>query len=60
MEETSERSVDINLEFYQTRSNAIILHETIPAYGIPKVVRDGKLVKSNTTRTVPTCERNLD
>ena len=37
--------VDINLalkkglQFYQTRSNAIILHETLPAYGIPKVVR---------------------
>ena len=36
--------VDINLalkkglKFYQTRSNAIILHETLPAYGIPKVV----------------------
>ena len=37
--------VDINLDlkkglkFYQTRSNAIILHETLPAYCIPKVVR---------------------
>ena len=37
--------VDINLalkkelKFYQTRSNAIILHETRPAYCIPKVVR---------------------
>ena len=37
--------VDINLafrkglKFYQTRSNAIILHETLPAYSIPKVVR---------------------
>ena len=37
--------VDINLairkglRFYQTRSNAIILHETLPAYCIPKVVR---------------------
>ena len=28
------------LKFYQTRSNAIILHETLPAYCIPKVVRD--------------------
>ena len=27
------------LKFYQTRSNAIILHETPPAYCIPKVVR---------------------
>ena len=26
------------LTFYQTRSNAIILHETLPAYCIPKVV----------------------
>ena len=37
--------VDINLamrkglKFYQTRSNAIILHDTLPAYCIPKVVR---------------------
>ena len=37
--------VDINLSikkgltFYQTRSNAIILQETLPAYCIPKVVR---------------------
>ena len=37
--------VDINLalkkglKFDQTRSNAIILHETLPAYCIPKVVR---------------------
>ena len=27
------------LKFYQTRSNAIIRHETLPAYCIPKVVR---------------------
>ena len=37
--------IDINLalkkglKFYQTRSNANILHETLPAYCIPKVVR---------------------
>ena len=37
--------IDINLalkkglKFYQTRSNAIILYETLPAYFIPKVVR---------------------
>ena len=37
--------VDINLaikkglQFYQTRSNAIILQETLPAFCIPKVVR---------------------
>ena len=37
--------VDINLalkkglKFYQKRSNAITLHETLPAYCIPKVVR---------------------
>ena len=37
--------VDINLalkkglKFCQTRANAIILHETLPAYCIPKVVR---------------------
>ena len=47
MEETSKHVywVDINLalkkglKFYQTRSNAIILHETLPAYCIPQVVR---------------------
>ena len=47
MEETSRRGiwVDINLAitkgltFYQTRSKAIILQETLPAYFIPKVVR---------------------
>ena len=27
------------LQFYQTRSNAIILQETLPAYCIPKVAR---------------------
>ena len=27
------------LKFYQTRSNAIILHETLPACSVPKVVR---------------------
>ena len=38
--------VDINLalkkgmKFYQTRSNAIILHETLPAYCIPKVIME--------------------
>ena len=37
--------VDINLaikkrlQFYQTRSNAIILLEALPAYCVPKVVR---------------------
>ena len=44
--------VDINLavakglKFYQTRSNAIILQETLPAYCIPKVVRmeTGKVI----------------
>ena len=36
--------VDIKLaqqkgfKFYQTRSNAIVLHDTLPAYCIPKVV----------------------
>ena len=32
-------AIQKGLKFYQTRSNAIILHETIPAYCIPKVVR---------------------
>ena len=47
MEETSNTVywVDIKLaqkkglKFYQTRSNAIILHAKLPAYGIPKIVR---------------------
>ena len=48
MEETSRRNffwVDIDLamkkglKIYQTRSNAIVLQETLPAYCIPKVVR---------------------
>ena len=45
--------VDINLavakglKFYQTRSNAIILQETLPAYCIPEVIRmkTGKVLK---------------
>ena len=43
--QNTENWVDINLalkkrlKFYQTRSNAIILHETHPAHCIPKVVR---------------------
>ena len=43
--QNTESWVDINLAiekgltFYETRSNAIILQETLPAYCIPKVVR---------------------
>ena len=49
--------VDINLatrkrlKFYQTRSNAIILHETLPAYCIPKVVRKTRMEKRIGFRT---------
>ena len=32
-------SIEKGLTFYQTRSNAIILQETLPSYCIPKVVR---------------------
>ena len=32
-------AIQTGLTFYQTRSNAIILQETLPAYCIPKVVR---------------------
>ena len=32
-------AIQFGLKFYQTRSNAIILQETLPAYCIPKVVR---------------------
>ena len=55
--------VDINLalkkglKFYQTRSNAIILHETLPACCIPKVVRmeTGEVIyeKENTSPRPP-------
>ena len=44
--------VDINLaiekglKFFQTRSNAIILQETLPAYCIPKKLSGWKLEKS--------------
>ena len=43
--QNTENWIDINfalkkgLKFYQTRSNAIILHETLAAYCIPNVVR---------------------
>ena len=36
---TSNFALKKGLKFYQTRSNAIILHETLPACCIPKVVR---------------------
>ena len=36
---TSTLALKKGLKFYQARSNAIILHETLPAYCIPKVVR---------------------
>ena len=39
------------LKFYQTRSNAIILHNTLPAYCIPKVVRM-ELEKSYTKKNM--------
>ena len=32
-------AIEKGLTFYQTRSNAIILQETLPTYCIPKVVR---------------------
>ena len=46
MEETSEHCIlgrhqscsEERIEFFQTRSNAIILHDTLPAYCIAKVV----------------------
>ena len=55
--------VDINLairkglKFYQTRSNAVILHETLPAYCIPKVVRMEIVEKSYTKKY--TCHLGL-
>ena len=47
MEEASKHGVsgrhqscsEEGLKFYQTRSNAIILHETLPAYRIPKAIK---------------------
>ena len=55
--------VDINLalkkglKFYQTRSNAIILHETLPTCCIPKVVRmeTGEVIYEKVCR--PVCRR---
>ena len=57
MEETSEHGIlgrhhlalRKGLKFYQTRSNAIILHETLPAYCIPKVVqmKAGEVIYEN-------------
>ena len=38
--------VDIGLTFYQTRSNAIILQGTLPAYCIPKVERLKDLIET--------------
>ena len=38
MEETFKHGV---LKFYQMRSNAIILHNTLPAYCIPKAIKVG-------------------
>ena len=55
--------VDINhsmrkgLKFNQTRSNAIILHETFPAHCIPKIVRNGNL--RSYTRKKYTCHLGL-
>ena len=53
--------VDINLalkkglKFYQTRSNAIILQETLPAHCIPKVVRmeTGEVIYEKSMRHPP-------
>ena len=53
--------VDINiplrkgLKFYQTRSNAIILHETLPAYCIPK----GILMETGGVIYEKVCMRHL-
>ena len=62
--------VDINLaiakglKFYQTRSNALILHETLPAYCIPKVVRmeTGEVIYEKVylkTVRIPTLKRHM-
>ena len=59
--------VDINLairkglKFYQTRSNAIILHETLPAYCIPKVVRmeTGEVKKEKSTHVTWVSTKDL-
>ena len=58
----AEYCVDINLAirkgltFYQTRSNAIILQETLPAYCIPKVVR----LKTGEVSHTKKCTCHLD
>ena len=51
---TSNLALKKGLKFYQTRSNAIILHETLPAYCIPKVVRmETGEVKNETVCAAP-------
>ena len=59
--------VDINLaiakglKFYQTRSNAIILQETLPAYCIPKVVRieTGAVIYGKSIHVTSTSAKDL-
>ena len=48
------------LQLYQTRSNAIILHETLPAYCIPKVVRmeTGEVKYENVLRHLVLLQRS--
>ena len=40
------------LKFYQTKSNAIILYDTLPAYLYPEGYHDGNLVKSYTEKVI--------
>ena len=43
------------LKFYQTRSNAIILHETLPAYCIPKAIKmlSGEIIYEKVNASLP-------
>ena len=65
MEETSRRSfflaIKKGLTFYQTRSNAIILQETLPAYCIPKVVRmeTGEVLYEKSIHVTSTSAKDL-
>ena len=50
-------AIEKELTFYQTRSNATILHETLPTHCIPKVFFGWKLEKSKTRKC--TCHLGL-
>ena len=54
-------AIEKGLTFYQTRSNAIILKETLPAYCIPKVVRmkTGEVLYEKSIHVTSTSAKDL-